>query len=381
VFAFLLARTDMRFGRFVRVALYGNMMVSPFVIAAAWVTLASPRAGLLNYLPLTLGDTNWVDVYTFAGLIFVIVSHLAPFVVAFLQPGFANFDTQREEAASVAGASTWTIVRTVSLPLARPAIMSVAITVFVLGIEMFSIPSVIAANNGINLLAVDIFRDLQFTPSRWQDSAVIGVVLIAIVSVCLMVQRRVVGDARRYVAISGKGNNPTPLALAAMRNPISYLALLYVALTCLLPLAALVFTAFSRYSAGLKLDASILTVDNFSTVLRSPPLTAAVLNSAKVGVSGAVILVVLALLTSVVAHGARPGRRAAAWLDPLARLPIALPGIVLGIGLLWAYFLVPLPIYGTLAILVIAAVTKFLPIVYAAVSAAYIQVGSELREA
>jgi iron(III) transport system permease protein len=116
-------------------------------------------------------------------------------------------------------------------------------------------------------------------------------------------------------------------------------------------------------------------------VLSSPPLIAGVLNSIKVGVIGALALVVISLFTAVAVHGIRPTHFLAGWMDALTRLPIALPAVVLGIGLLWAYFLLPLPIYGTLAILIIAAITKFLPIIYSSVSASYLQLGHELREA
>ncbi len=89
--AFLLGRTDIKHKRFIRLCLYGNIMVSPFVVAAAWITLGSPRVGLLNAVPLALTGNSWVDVYTFGGLVFVIVSHIAPFVFAFVEPGVPEF--------------------------------------------------------------------------------------------------------------------------------------------------------------------------------------------------------------------------------------------------------------------------------------------------
>ncbi len=173
----------------------------------------------------------------------------------------------------------------------------------------------------------------------------------------------------------------TRMRLARLRGPISMAALIYIIITCIVPFAALIFTSLSRYTAGLHLDPSILTFGNFVTVFTSPNLVSSITNSMKVGLSGAAILVVISVLTAVSVHGVRPAHFSAGWLDSLIRVPIALPAVVLGIGLLWAYFLVPLPIYGTLLILIIAAVTKYLPIVYSSVSASYIQLGHELREA
>lgn len=380
IFALLVGRTDVHARRFVEAGLYLTLMVSPFILATAWVSLASPDAGLLNLLPRYLWGASLFNIYSVAGVVFVMVTFFVPFVYAMVLPAMRNIDVQLDEAAAVCGARGGARLYTVTLPVLRPVIVGSAVLVFVLSLEMFSVPALIGAPAGIRTLSYEMYRYIRISPSSWQGSAVIGCFLLLLTIAVLAAQRYLIGDVRRYRTVSGREREQRRIALGRWRTILSILALSYIAITILLPIVALVIGALSPYAAGLDLSAASFTLDNFRTVLGSSLFFTAVSNSAIVMTLGALLATSLCFATLIAAYSLAPGRLGAA-LDFTIKAPVALPGVVLGLGLLWLYLPNPLPIYGTLAIVLIGVSTRYLPQIYNALFGSYVQIGAELREA
>jgi iron(III) transport system permease protein len=380
MFALLIGRTDAYGRRFIEACLYLTLMVSPFILATAWISLASPDAGLLNYLPQKLWGASLFNIYTVSGVVFVMVTFFAPFVYAMVLPAMRSIDVQLDEAAAVCGARGAARLSTVVLPVLRPVMVGSAVLVLVLSLEMFSVPALIGAPAGIQTLSYEMYRYIRISPSSWQASAVIGCFLLLLTLLVLALQRYVVGDVRRYRTVSGRERAQRPIELGRLRIPLSLLGIAYVTVTIILPIIALFVGAFSRYAAGLEISAETFTIENFSTVLSSSQFFTAMSNSAIVMTFGAALTTLLCLATLISAYSLAPSRVGAA-LDLVIKAPVALPGVVLGLGLLWLYLSNPLPIYGTLAIVMIGVITRYLPQVYNALLGSYVQIGSELREA
>lgn len=378
--AFYVARTDGRARQLVQACIYVNLMVSPFILATAWIALASPTAGLLNYLPVQLLGRPLLDVYTIPGIAFVMVTVLTPWFFTTVLPAMQHVDTRLEDAASICGAGIIDRLRTVTIPLLRAALTGSMILVVVIAVEMFSIPALLGAPVSITVLPYEVYRSVQVAPSAWERAAVIGVVLLAIAQLGVLLQQRFVGDVRRYRSAFGAWGAPSLVPLGRFDGALTALCVIYCFIATVLPVIALLLGAFSRYAAGFALSAGVLTLDNFASTAASPDFALALRNSIVAMSVGAIAATILCAAATIVIHSLQP-RLLGAAIHTAIRLPIAIPGIVLGAGLLWAYFRLPLPIYGTLAIVVIAAGTKFLPATFSLLSGRYLQLPGELREA
>ena len=378
--AFVYARTDAYWRGFIRSLIYMQLTIPAIVTALAWVALASPRAGLLNYIPIQITGSPIFNVYSYTGLIAVMIISVVPRVTAMLIPSMQHIDADHEEAALLAGAGISRMLRTIVWPGLRPAVFGSATVAFALGLESFVIPAIIGSGFDSHVLAYEIYESLAEYPSEWQNAAAIGTFLIVVVGLLNAIQRRLLGDVRKYAAI-GSGRPAGRISLRRWRIPVSVVAIVYVVATVLLPLAAVIIGSVSKYSAGLRIGLHTLTLSNFAllgTGGAGGPATA-IRNTILISVSGGVALVLISLAACVFVYGGRPGRMQRA-VDSAIRLSVAVPAIVAGSGLLFVYFLVPLPIYGTIIIVWIAVVTLRLPQVYVTVVGSYTQINRDLRE-
>jgi iron(III) transport system permease protein len=377
--AFVVARTNVRGRRLIDVCMRLNLMLTPFILSIAWLGLGTKGAGLLNYVPAALGLPPIFDIQSIGGISFVMVTYLVPWIYTALKPAISSTDTRLEDAADVFGAGRARILSSVTFPLLRPVIASSAILVAVLGLEMFSIPAVLGAPKGIDTLSYVMYTNIQTAPAAWQNAAVIGSFLLITCFLGIALQRRVVGSVQRYQSV-GISPPPIPMRLGRLRWLFSLFAIGYVAIVTLLPLASLIFSSFVKYSSGLQFSSSMFTLDVWQGILADPNFYLALKNSLIVMIVGAVLCVLITFLAAVIIYWIRPARVTAA-IEYVVRLPIAIPGVVLGAGLLWVYFKVPLPIYGTLAIIVIGVLAKSLPPAFNLIAGRYTQVPNALREA
>jgi iron(III) transport system permease protein len=286
-------------------------------------------------------------------------------------------DSRLEDAAKIFGAHPITTIRTVTLPLLKPIIASSTVLVLVLGFEMFSIPAILGGPRGITTLAFDMYSYVQTAPASWESAAVIGSVLIVICVTGVIWQRRLIGNVDRYQ--SSEGPPLATLNLGAYRSLGGSLAIGYVFVTTVLPVLGLAVTSFMKYSPGLALKGDIFTFDIWRGVLGSDLFHLAVKNSLLVMCIGGLGGTFIAFIVTVSIYGARP--KFNDLIEYVARLPIAIPGVVLGAGILWAYFKIPWPIYGTIWIILIGVVAKYLPVVFNLIAGRYTQIEESLRDA
>jgi iron(III) transport system permease protein len=367
--------------------LFVVMALIPFIIPGilstiSWILLLSPKIGLINIvLKGALGlEQAPFSVYSMGGMIWAESIHAYPLVFLLMSAAFRNMDTSLEEAALSAGSSTFTTFRRITLPLMRPAMFSVLLIVFVRAIESFEVPALIGVPAKISVFTTKIFLAIHQFPSDFGLAGAYAVTLLVISTVGVLTYGRITRREERYATVTGKGYRPRVIDLGPWRYLTFATAFLVFFLAVILPVFVLLWSSFiPYYGVPSKELFDKLTLANYKYVLNYPLALTAFKNSFYLSVGSATLVM---LLTSVIAwitvKSKLPGR---ALLDNMTFIPIAMPGIVLGVSLIWVYLTLPVPIYGTIWVLLLAYMTKFMPYGIRAASASMVQINKELEEA
>lgn len=380
--AWLAARTDVPGRPLVQLAGIVPMFVSPLVGALAWSFIGSPSpTGYANLLMRELGLDVTVNLYSVSGIIFVFALYYIPYAFLFIYSALTLMNPELEEVARVHGATIRKTASFVTFPLVAPAILGSALLTFVLIIENFPVPQVLGTPSRINTLPSFIFNLMNTAPSRPNEAAGVGLLLMLVMSVVIWIQRRII-SAREYATVTGKGFRPRMIELGKWRWPAFSFVAVYIMLAVVLPFFALFQMAFRQHSFiedfwGL-FDRTAFTMFHFNAVLDYSPFRIGLRNSIIASILTAVIGGALHLMMSYTVYRTKtPGRQ---WIEYVAMLPLAAPALVLGIGFLWTWLLLPFPLYGTLGILVVAFAVRFMPQGFRSISSSILQVHRDLEE-
>jgi iron(III) transport system permease protein len=379
--AFISARTNVYLRRFMYLIGLIPMFLPSYVGALAWAILGAPNAGLLNVVLRDLGIPQFIDIYNLGGLIFVLGIYYAPYAFLLIHSSFSLMNPDLEEAASVHGASPAKVLRKVTFPLATPAILGAAILIFTLTVENFPVSQIIGAAGGLDTLPTYIWRLMNSTPSRDNEAAAVAIALVITVLIATMVQRRILAK-RNFTTVSGKGIKPRKVDLGRGRVPALIGGLVYFLLSAILPLLALLIVALhdSPYISTLSnaFQPGVWTLDAFTEAIGSRVVQQATLNSVVVGIATAVAGTLLAFIVAYVVNRTKlPGRSG---LEYISMLPLAVPAIVLGLGLMWTWLLLPIPIYGTLVIMIVAFTAAQMPQGFRGIAGSILQVDKDLED-
>ena len=371
--AWLVARTDLPFRRLFHVLNLVPFFLSPFVGALAWQLLAAPKTGLLNELASGFGPFP-INVFSLGGLVWVLILFYTPYVYLFCYGPMQTLDQALEDAAFVSGAGRVRTTLRITLPLLAPAIFSGFLITFVTSAEIFDIPVLLTAPVDVPTLSTMIYESVQY-PTNYNRAAAISMALVLITLVGVWLQRRY--SARRsFATVTGKGYRPRRTALRAWRWPALALEVGFAAVAVVLPILGLLAAATSPIWLG-KVNFDVLTFENFRFVIFDYDLTRiAFRNSMVLALGGATLGCLIAFMVSHIVHRQKGRLRGA--LDAVTTLPIGIPGIVLALGTLLVWIRTPL--YGTLFILLLAYLTRFLPYASRGVSSGLVSISPELEE-
>ena len=376
--AWAVVRTDMPGRRLIEMASIIPFISTPFIGALAWVLLASPETGLINQLWNFLGGQGALfNIYSLGGIIFVESLYEMPFVFLMVAGALRSMDPTLEEASLSSGAGLWRTTVRVTLPLVLPAILGGALLVFVLAAEQFGVPAVLGTPARIRVLTTVIVETQASYPIRIGLGAALSVTLLAIALAGLWLQRRLLGS-RSYTTIGGKGAHPRRFQLGAFRWVIFGICIAYLMLAVVLPYAAIFLSSIRTiWTADFRWDQ--WTLENYRWVFFDYPITQrALVNSLILAVIGASVTMLLCALISFFSLRTRlPGRTV---LDYLSMIPMGFPGVVLAFGLLHAWIYPPIVLYGTIWILFVAYMTRYIPIGVRSTSATLVQIHPELEE-
>jgi iron(III) transport system permease protein len=288
-------------------------------------------------------------------------------------------DPALEEAAVTSGASPLRTLRTVTLPILTPALASGALIMFVRGLESFEVPALIGIPSRVPVFTSEIYEALRNYPQDYGTAGALGVGLLAVSAVGVWMYGRLTGRAERFATITGKGYRPRTVDLGRWRWAAFAFLAGYLVVVVVMPFLVLLFVSLLPFYIPSLDMLQRLTLQNYVTVLEHPDTLLAARNSLVLALSAATITMALtAVIAWIVVRTRVPGRRL---LDLLAFLPIGIPGLVLAVALIFELISFPIPIYGTLVILVIAYVTRYMPYGMRTSSAAMVQLHHELEEA
>ncbi|HZC42092.1 MAG TPA: iron ABC transporter permease [Streptosporangiaceae bacterium] len=378
--AWLVSRTNTPAKTFARAAALVPLIIPGILNTVAWALLLAPRTGPLNQLLRAIGLPAF-NVYSLPGMVFIQSMHVTP--IAFLMgvAAFTSMDASLEEAALSSGASPWSAFRKVTLRLVRPAVLSAALLMFIQSISTFEVPQLIGVPGHTFVFVSKIYDALQLFPPDYGTVGVIGVFVLFIAACGLWAAQRLT-RGRATQTVTGKGFRPSVTDLGRWRYAGLAVFGLFFLIAVVLPLAMLLWSAllpgYEPPSASALHD---LTLGNFRHIWTTPSLVRSVRNSVITAVSAGVIVTALSAVVAYITVKSRI--RGRALLDGLATTPIAVPSIVMGVGILYWYLVAPLPVhlYGTLVILILAFVTISLPYGMRYLAPGMAQIKDELEEA
>jgi iron(III) transport system permease protein len=377
--AWITSRTDTPGRRFFDNAFVIPYYLSPFIGAIAWTLLANPRIGFINNVfTENLGfDAAPLNIYSLGGLVFVMALYYSPIVFLFVAGALRSMDPALEEASRIHGAGAFGTVMRVTLPLMAPAIGSAALLVFLNAAGQFGIPAVIGIPMHYDVITTRIWVGLGYFPPKYTEAAAFAVVLLGFSAVIVFLQQRYLAR-KSFVTVTGRGYRPGITKLGRMRHVSLAICILYLLLSIALPYGALLFTSIQPY-LSFAFEPAQWTLRQYSDIFFDNPLTArAIKNSLLLAAGGATVTIFFSLIISYVVIRSR--LRARHLLEFLATLPVGIPAVVFAVALLWSYIFLPIPIYGTIWMLLIAYISHYIPFGVRAASTGLMQISPELEE-
>lgn len=379
-FAWIVARTDTPFRGTLEVLITLPFFVPPIITATSWALLGNPQVGIVNigWRWLTGFDAPLINVYSYGGIIWHMVQHTVPFIFLLTVDAFRAMDPSLEESSRMSGASRSRTFFSITLVLMLPVISSAFILSFMRGIEAFESPLFFGTPANIQVLVTEIYRAINVSAvPDYQYATAMAFSMMMFLFLLVVAQWRLLGG-RSFVTVSGKGYSPGVMRLGPWRWVAFGACVLFFVLAVLLPLGQLLLGSFVRFVGFYQWD--MLTTRNYTAVFESREIWRAFRNTMVLGVVGSTATMILGGIVAYVSVRTRwRGRRL---IDALAWLPWMMPGMVLGIGLLWGYAILPGPIqiYGTVWALLLAYMTLGTPLAVRIMTGSYQQLSFDLEE-
>jgi iron(III) transport system permease protein len=381
-FSWIVVRTNTPCRRFIAAASLIPLFVPPLVAGVAWSILGSPRSGLINTLMKWIGLDWRIDLYSMTGLIVVFGMYYAPYVYMFTASALRNMDPNLEEAAEIAGVGPVRTLFTVTFPLIAPAIISGMLLSFIVMLGIYGIPAVLGAPADVPVLTTYIFKLTNWSPPLYNTAASVAIILMAVTGALVLLQQRVLAG-KSFTTVAGKAFRPRALELGPWRWMTLALALAYLFIVVVLPTLALIVAAFRRFlfipDAASLFDMRHYSLGHFESIFDNPLTMRSIWNTMEVGLITALVGGLLAFAIGYTVHRSQvPARRG---IDLVSTLPVAIPGLVIGVAYLWAWIGLPGGLYGTIWILALAFIARFIPDTMKSLSTSFLQIHRELEEA
>lgn len=382
--AWVVVRTDTPWRPAFEFLTYVLFLIPNLLYAVAWIMLLAPGRGVLNniYSDTLAPGGVLLDIYSLQGMVWVQGLCLVPLVFLLVSGPLSAMDQSLEEASRISGSGTLSTLRRVTIPIMRPAVFSAALLAWIVSIETFEVPQLLGSRERLFTFPSLIYHQVRnITPADYGLASAFGSLLLVASLAGVLLYRRATTNASRFVTVRGKGYRPAQrIQLGRWRWATFAACCVFFAVTLLLPIAILVLGSLLRFFG--QFDVTIfqrMSLDNYGVVFTHPTLLAGFRNSFLLASISAAFCVALgAGISYMLLRGRMRGKWA---LEGLSMLPLAYPATVLALGLLWSYITLPVPIYGTLLILGIAYITRYIPMGLRSVSGGLLQVDRELGEA
>lgn len=377
ILAWILTRTNIpgraRLERLMELPYY----MTPLVGAMAWGILAAPKTGLLNQAWRVFGGgADLFDIYSPLGIAWVMALFEGTVAFVMISAAMKSMDPSLEESSRVMGAGKMHTALRITLPLVAPGVLSATVFVFAEMLGAFAAAFVLGIPGRFYVVTTAIWEATQSFPPDYGRAAALGLSLFAAMVVTLTIAKMIMRKGS-HATISGKAFRPRPVDAGSARWLLMAIAWGYIVLAVILPLAALLLTSFQRFATVILFD-SVFTLANYQTALSTGTLGQAFVNSLILGLSVATIgVAIIGVLTWIIYRSKIQGRTA---IEYVVMFPQAVPRLIFGLGLLWAWINIPIPIYGTLWLLGIAYFTVFLPLGLRTLAGVVMQIDRSLEE-
>lgn len=380
-FAWLIARTDIPMKGFLEFFFWLSFFLPALPEAMGWILLLDPKYGLLNQGLMSLGVVSQpiFNIYSFWGIVWAHLGGTVSVKVMLLTPAFRNLDAALEESSRISGASGWHTFFRIIVPVMMPAILVTTILGIIRSLEAFEIELLLGTPIGLQVYSTKIHELVTWEPPQFAPAMALSTVFLAILLSMVALQRRYIGK-RIYTTITGRGFSIRPTHLGRWRMPAFALMLAFALFVTLVPTVLLVTGTFMKLFGFFNI-ADPWTLENWRSTLNDPVLMRSLWNTLAIGLGSGVIGV---LFYSSIAYVVVRTRNRGRWLlDFLSWLPWSIPGILLGVALLWTFLQTKifLPIYGTIYLLMIAMVIKSMPFGTQMIKSVFLQLGNDLEEA
>ena len=314
---------------------------------------------------------------------FVFGIYYAPYVYMFTSSALRNMDPSLEEAAEISGASAFATLFSVTFPLIMPAIVSGMLLSFIVMLGIYGIPAVLGAPANINVLTTYIFKLTNWSPPLYNTAAAVAIILMVVTGALVFLQQKVL-SGRSYTTVAGKAFRPRSLDLGPWRWFTFALGVVYLLVVVILPLLALIVAAFRKFmfirDVASLFDMRAIFADAFQQHLRQSADHAIRSTTRSRSASSPPSSAARSPLRSATPSTA-PVCRAGAAIDLISTVPVAIPGLVIGVAYLWAWIGIPGGLYGTIWILALAFIARFMPDTVKSLSTSFLQIHRELEEA
>jgi iron(III) transport system permease protein len=378
--AFGVARTDMWGKAWVNAAILIAVVSPPFLMTIAYIQLAGPNNGYINLflrwlfdLETTSGPLNIFSLWAF---IFLAVPNGVAFVYLQLVPAFRNMDPSLEEAARLSGATVPDTIMSITIPMMRPAVLSGGLLAFSMALAIYGTAHIL----NLNVLTIAV-REALVTSRNFAEAAGLSALVIVLSLLGLFLYRRAVSAGKRYQTMGGKGFRAATLKLGALRHVLAGFGILFALSTAFVPYSLMLLTSFYK-SAGLGPVPSNLTVQNYVELIRADFIRGALMNSFMLAAMTATLVVLVgAVIGYIVAKTRLHGREL---LDYISIIPLGVAGTALAVGIILVHIYPPfrfLGLYGTLGILLVAYLARFIAFGVRNSQTAFGQVSADLEEA
>ena len=384
--AWLVERTNAPGRHWMYALILVPMALPPMIAALGWERLLDPRIGVINMVlraMLGMEGEGPLNVYTLYGMSFVMGLSMVPTVFLMLVPVLRNMDPAFEEASMISGASRFMTLMRVTFPLTYPAFFAALIWFFIISIEAFEIPGVIGMQAGILVFSTKIFYAIHPPTGELPEygtASALAMAVLVLSGVLVYLYLKVLGAGEKYTTVTGRGYRPAIIDLGRARYIGSLFFFLYLSLAVVLPLVVLGWGSLLTYYQPPSWElVSQLTMKHYYNALTGYGAITAFKNTAMLVVVAATVTTLLSVTAGwiIVRSGGRMGRA----LNLLTFAPIAIPSVIIGFALILVYLSIPVGIYGTIWVIAIAHVTRFIAYGSRAVISAQVQIHKELEEA
>lgn len=372
--AWAIARTDIPGRKTLEAFCVVPLFMSAFVGAIAWRLLFVPNAGMVYMYLTNLGVPAVLlpDIYSLSSMIFVQSIFYSPFMYLYAVASFRQMDPTLEEIAKIHGAGNWQAFKRITMAVNGPALLSGMILVFVFSVGTLEIPIALGVAGGNYVLSTRIWSLMNDYPQDVTLASALGLIAIFIAATGIFIQRRILGD-RKFTTVTGKGYKSKMIALGKWRWVAFCLSFSYIFFAVIMPLVVLILVGLQKFWVG-SFNPEYFTLDNFYTVLFEYDVTSRAIKNSLIACSiAATISVIFAIILSQTRS-----RNGEALMGLLVLLPIAIPGAVFGMMVLFAF--VKTPIYNTLFIIIFAYVIGYFYLAYRTIYSVRLSIHPELEQ-